>query len=93
MRKLLLSLTVITALSMTSATVFAGNYHSGKKMGFIDKVCTIIPGFCAKMKEKHGNHPPNAKPIPEIDAANAGLALALIGGLVAVRRERRIRKA
>jgi MYXO-CTERM domain-containing protein len=27
--------------------------------------------------------------VPEIDAANAGLALALMGGLVAIRRERR----
>ena len=93
MRKLLLSLTILTALSITSAPVFAGNYHHGQKMGFIAKVCAIIPGFCAKIKEKHGGQHPGAQPIPEIDAANAGLALALIGGLVAVRRERRNRKA
>lgn len=32
-----------------------------------------------------------AHEVPEIDAASAGLALALLGGIVAIRRERRAR--
>lgn len=35
---------------------------------------------------------PAPHPVPEIDAANAGLALALVGGILAMRRERRNRR-
>lgn len=92
MNKFLSSLIVVAALSVASTPAFATNYHHGKKMGFVAKVCTIVPGFCAKMKGKQGKKGPDVQAVPEIDAANAGLALALIGGLVAIRRERRNRQ-
>lgn len=92
MNKFLSSLVIVATLSVASTPALATNYHHGKKMGFVTKLCTIVPGFCAKIKDKHGKNGPGVEAVPEIDAANAGLALALIGGLAAIRRERRHRQ-
>lgn len=37
----------------------------------------------------HKRHSGSTKSVPEIDAASTGIALALLGGIVAIRRERR----
>ena len=42
-----------------------------------------------KEAKKAGKKPSNAHSVPEIDAAGAALALGLLGGIVAVRRERK----
>lgn len=91
MKKLVLGLTLVTALSVATAPAFATGNYQQKKVKFLEKVCMMIPGVCAKIKEKHmgQTQPTNVQSVPEIDAANAGLALALIGGLVAIRRERK----
>lgn len=90
MRKLIIGLAVVTALSVASSPAMAYEHH--KRMGIMETVCSKIPGVCAKMQEQHTKKTPTAQPVPEIDAANAGLVLALLGGLVAIRREHRGRK-
>lgn len=90
MRKSILGLVLISALSIASSPALA--YEHYKRMGVMERVCEKIPGVCAKMQEQHTKKPSNAQAVPEIDAANAGLVLALLGGLVAIRRERRGRK-
>jgi len=92
MKKHILGLSLITSLVIASAPSYAvGTWggNSGNKGKLDDKVCKLAP------KNPHctGKTPGNPAPhtVPEIDAASSGLALALIGGLVAIRRERRNR--
>lgn len=92
MRNSVLGLALVTALSVASAPAFSGVYEHHKKMGVMERICSKIPGVCAKMQERNNKKPYNAQAVPEIDAANAGLALALLGGIVAIRRERRNRR-
>ena len=43
----------------------------------------------APYKRISTSHSGSTKSVPEIDAASTGIALALLGGIVAIRRERR----
>ena len=91
MKKHIFSLSLIASLALASASSHAvGTWggNSGNKEKLDDKVCKLSP------KNPHctGTKPGKPHEVPEIDAANAGLALALIGGLVAIRRERRNRR-
>lgn len=92
MKKSIIGFALVTALSVAAVPASAGYKHE-KRMGFMEHVCAKIPGICAKFQEKHAKKSPTAPhAVPEIDAANAGLALALLGGVVAIRRERRNRR-
>lgn len=93
MRKFILGFAVVSAFTVASLPASAAYKHE-KKMGFVAQVCAQIPGVCAKMQENQSMKTvASAESVPEIDAANAGLALALLGGIVAIRRERRSRQA
>lgn len=93
MKKQLLGMGLAATLALASSSSFATGKHFPPKYGMKDKVCHFLPFLCKK-PEKPGKPGKPEKPhaVPEIDAANAGLALALIGGLVAIRRERRNRR-
>lgn len=41
-----------------------------------------------KLAKKHGKNPPKAHAVPEIDGSYAALAICLLAGMVAIRRER-----
>jgi len=96
MKKQILGLGLAATLALAASPSFAtGNKHH--TIDLKDKICHFLPILCKKptKPEKPGkpDHPGTpSHPVPEIDAANAGLALALIGGLVAIRRERRNRR-
>lgn len=102
MKKQLTGLCVAVMLALTSAPSFATFGHHNPKP-IIGIICKILPFLCVKPPVvtppvKPPVTPPVKPPVkppvvavPEIDAANAGLALALVGGLVAIRRERRNR--
>jgi len=89
MMKPIAGLSLVASLVLVASPSFAvGTWggNSGNKPKLDEHVCKKAP------KNPHctGTTPaPSA--VPEIDAANAGLALALIGGLMAIRRERRNR--
>lgn len=88
MKKYVFGSSLIASLILASAPSYAvGTWggNSGNKPKLDDKVCKLAP------KNPHCTSKPAPHAVPEIDAANAGLALALIGGLVAIRRERRNR--
>lgn len=85
MKKLVSALGVALALTLASAPSFATSFETAR-------ACTMMDQASGKCKPKKKEDPgtvvsPDA--VPEIDAASAGLALALMGGIVAIRRERR----
>lgn len=86
-------LALVTALTVASAPAMAGN-HDDKRLSMSDSVCSMIPGVCAMMQNSRPltAQAEQAQAVPEIDAASAGLAFALLGGIVAIRRERRNRR-
>ncbi len=94
MKKHLFGLSLVASLAFVAGPSYAvGTWggNSGNKGKLDDMVCKLAP------KNPHctGNTPapqPEPHKVPEIDAANAGLALALVGGLLAIRRERRNRR-
>lgn len=94
MKKHLVGLSLVASLAFVAGPSYAvGTWggNSGNKGKLDDMVCKLAP------KNPHcaGNTPapqPEPHKVPEIDAANAGLALALVGGLLAIRRERRNRR-
>jgi hypothetical protein len=92
MKKLVYGLSLAASLALVSGPTYAvGTWggNSGKKDWLDSHVCEKAP------KNPHcaGSTPaPQPHAVPEIDAANTGLALALIGGLMAIRRERRNRR-
>lgn len=92
MKKLVYGLSIAATLAMASAPTYAvGTWggNSGNKDFLDSHVCKKAP----KNPHCSGTKPtPQPHAVPEIDAANAGLALALIGGLMAIRRERRNRR-
>lgn len=93
MKKQILGLGLAATLALAASPSFAtGNKHH--TIDLKDKICHFLPILCKKpTKPGKPDHPGTpSHPVPEIDAANAGLALALIGGLVAIRRERRNRR-
>lgn len=45
-----------------------------------------------KVAHKKPKHPPNAHAVPEIDGSHAALAISLLAGIVAIRREQRRRR-
>ena len=89
MKKLVLGATLALSMAMAAAPSYATFGHFDKGCSFWDFKCKI---------KQHKNKPKPTEPtkpstpvqeVPEIDAAGAALALALMGGIVAVRRERR----
>lgn len=93
MKKLLTILALVFTVSVFSAPAYSGSggsydkkyEHSYKK---------------AKKDKKHKKHkkvkfdkPKKVEKVPEIDGGHAGLALALLAGMIAVARERRKRTA
>lgn len=94
MKKQVLGLSLIASLALASAPSHAVGTWGGKS-GLKDKLDTMVCKLAPKNPHctgKPGPDKPKPHDVPEIDAANAGLALALIGGLVAIRRERRNRR-
>lgn len=94
MKKQLLGLSLIASMAMLSAPSHAIGTWGGKS-GLKDKLDALVCKLAPKNPHCSGSTPKPEKPVesvPEIDAANAGLALALIGGIVAIRRERRNRR-
>jgi hypothetical protein len=96
MKKQILGMGLAAALALASSSSFATGKHFPPAYGLKDKICHFVPFLCAKF-EKPGKPDKPSKPetphaVPEINAANAGLALALVSGLVAIRRERRNRR-
>lgn len=94
MKKQLLGMGLAAVLAMSASPSFATGKHHFPVVNLKDKICHFLPVLCKK-PEKPGKPDKPSKPnptpheVPEINAANAGLALALISGLVAIRRERR----
>lgn len=92
MKKLVLGLTMALTLATAAAPSYAtytfGQYH--KHTGF-NKIHLFFPFLCTdKVKPTKPTQPSTpVKSVPEIDAAGAGLALAFVGGVLAIRRERR----
>lgn len=86
------NLALVTALTMACVPAMAGT-HDNKRMSMSGSVCAMIPGVCAMMQNSRplNANTAQAQAVPEIDAASAGLAFALLGGIVAIRRERRNR--
>ena len=93
MKKQLLGMGLAATLALAASPSFATGKHFPPSHSFKDKVCHFMPFLCKKPeKPSKPGKPEKPHSVPEIDAANAGLALALIGGLVAIRRERRNRR-
>ncbi|MBC6903992.1 hypothetical protein DWB84_00695 [Saccharophagus sp. K07] len=103
MKKQILGMGLAVTFALAASPSFAtGNHHNQPVIK--NPICFFLPFACAPAKpDKPGksekteppkpNHPGTpTHSVPEIDAANAGLALALVGGLVAIRRERRNRR-
>lgn len=99
MKKQLLGMGLAAVLALAASPSFATGKNFHAKHSLKDLVCHFVPFLCTK-PDKPGKPDNPGKPdqpgqthsVPEIDAANAGLALALISGLVAIRRERRNRR-
>ena len=86
MKKCFYSSALIVSLVLASAPSFAvGTWggNSDNKPKLDEHVCALAP------KNPHCKPGSSTVAAPEIDGANAGLALALIGGLLMIRRERR----
>lgn len=86
-------LALVTALTVASVPAIAGE-HDDKRLSMSGSVCAMIPGVCAMMQDSRplNTQAAQAQAVPEIDAASAGLAFALLGGIVAIRRERNRRR-
>ncbi len=93
MKKLVLGATLALSLATAAAPSYATFGHNKGECSF--KVFTFLCKFKPFKPVKPTKPTPPEKPttpvqeVPEIDAAGAALALALMGGIVAVRRERR----
>lgn len=96
MKKQLLGMGLAAVLALAASPSFATGKNFHAKHNLKDLVCHFVPFLCAKPdkpgKPDKPSQPGQTHSVPEIDAANAGLALALISGLVAIRRERRNRR-
>lgn len=100
MKKLALALSLFIAIFAVSLPASAtSSSFDNKASGF----CAYFPTFCAKVKaifkKKHSyKHKKKSyghkhvKSVPEIDAAGASIALALLAGILGIRREYRARK-
>jgi hypothetical protein len=93
MKKQLLGMGLATVLIMAASPSFATGKHHFPVISLKDKICQLAPVLCKKKEHPGNSNQPGPTPephvVPEINAANAGLAFALISGLVAIRRERR----
>ncbi len=97
MKKLVLGLTM--ALTLTAAAPSYATFGSFHKHTGFYKIHLLFPFLCDhKVKPTKPEKPTKptrptpttpVKSVPEIDAAGAGLALAFVGGILAIRRERR----
>ena len=88
MKKLLMTMTLAFAITSVSAPAFAGDYHS-KFFNFSQHIIHKFYEAIQNSKTKDNQHQVQA--VPEIDGGQAGLALALLAGMVAVARERKRR--
>lgn len=85
MKKLTLALTAAIAMT-TAMPVLASNSTPPGKGEICHERSNDKCSASHKAKKAHAHE------VPEIDAASAGLALAMLGGIVAIRRERRNRR-
>lgn len=88
MKKLLVSLGLMFSLSVLSAPSFAGftpDFYKG--YGHEKKHDGDRKKEYREKKEREHSY----NSVPEIDAAGAAIALALLGGIVSIARERRKR--
>lgn len=85
-------LCVILSLALT-LTAFAAPTHANPGHANVqNKVCQWLPFVCDKLPAtgpKGPKNPPAVHEVPEINGASTGLALALLGGMLAIARERR----
>lgn len=81
------SFSVTKGKSYYSKTSSYSSVKVVKKKTWYKRVVIKILALCGKSVS--GSHPGKTKSVPEIDAASTGIALALLGGIVAIRRERR----
>lgn len=81
---LVLSAALALALSVAASPVFASNAKFPGK----GEICHERSHDDACANSHRAHKPAEAHKVPEIDAANAALAIALMGGIVALRRER-----
>lgn len=84
MKKLTLALSVALAMTCASPAFASNSTPPGK-----GEICHPKSNNACAASHKNKNH---VHEVPEIDAASAGLALALLGGILAIFRERRIRR-
>ena len=85
MKKLAIIASVIFSLNAGSAfaTGFGGHHGGGFLGGFLQSIFD-----CFDKDDQGGQHGGNHA-VPEIDAAGTALAIALLGGVVSIARERR----
>ena len=86
MKKICTGIALSLALSLTAAPAVAGGGYFDK--GDFKKVSMIKEKFKESKVKKFKKSKKKYK-VPEIDAATAPLALAFVGGAIALRRERR----
>lgn len=91
MKKLILGATLALTMATAAAPSYATFGH-GKECNYkFSWFCKFKPNKPYKPSKPNKPNKPSTpvQEVPEIDAAGAALALALMGGIVAVRRERR----
>lgn len=81
MKKMIAILAAALCFSIVASPAFAGSDKQASKHKIEKKM--------SKMKAKKSKKPGKVSSVPEIDAASAGISLALIAGIVAIGRERR----
>ena len=93
MKKSIYGLSLVASLILASSPSYAVGTWGGKS-GMKDKLDDMVCKLAPKNPHCTGSEPETPTPhsVPEIDAASAGIALALFGGLMAIRRERRNRR-
>lgn len=98
MKKAVIVLSAVLALSGVAAPSYATGSHHQKHVKVVEIKTSIHSFLDALLKKlaKHKTSKPNkpGKPtpshqVPEIDTGSAALVLALMGGVAAVRHERR----
>lgn len=97
MKKVLLSLALMLSMSVLATPSFATVHftapahqtqsHGGFLKGLITALIAKLQAACNYEPEKPSDGGSSA--VPEIDGAGAALAIALMGGLVSISRERR----
>lgn len=105
MKKSTLIITLLLVVVFVAAPSHAGAKFDKKESW----VCATFPNFCQRIENRFGDDSKKDKKkikkkfakkysgsvakVPEIDAASAGIALALLAGVVGIRRELKGRRA